>query len=82
MQDVVLHAKEFLVAIDIALDCHVDALAAWKDELAKAYGAFNEGPPSAVGADIDATYYRGQATNVSAMMVSSLMEFKDKSTTL
>ena len=50
MQDVVLHAKEFLMTIDLALGCHPDALAACKDELAKAYGAFNEEPPSAVNA--------------------------------
>ena len=82
LQYVGLHAKKFLMTIDLALGCHVDAFAARKDELAKAYGALNEETPSAVYAEIDATYYRGQATNVSAMMASSLIEFKDSPTTL
>ena len=68
--------------IDPAVDSHLQALATWKGELLKAYGAFDEQPPPELIYEILSTSYRGQAAKIAAMMVNAMIEYKDKPTTL
>ena len=59
LEDVIVVAKEFLMNIDPAVDSHLQALATWKGELLKAYGASDEQPPPELIYEILSTSYRG-----------------------